>query len=95
MSTLQPRLAAPPHTLDLELLPEDNTRLANLCGPLDGHLRQIERRLGIEIANRGQVFRLIGDSVAVTAAEERFHSVFTWSAPGPVLFGVGACLRQL
>ncbi len=80
MSTLQPRLSVHPHTLDLELLPEDNTRLANLCGPLDGHLRQIERRLGIEIANRGQVFRLIGDSVAVTAAEQVLRDLYAATA---------------
>ena len=60
-------MASHPQTLDLELLPEDNTRLANLCGLMDGHLRQIERRLGIEINNRGRVFRLIGDPLAVAA----------------------------
>ncbi len=53
------------HTLDLELTPEDNLRLANLCGQFDQHLRQLERRLGIEINNRGRCFRLIGDSDTV------------------------------
>jgi len=38
----------------------DNERLANLCGPLDAHLRQLERRLGVEINNRGNAFRVIG-----------------------------------
>ncbi|EED37726.1 conserved hypothetical protein [Stenotrophomonas sp. SKA14] len=42
---------------DFTLSPEDNERLANLCGPFDGHLRQIELKLGVEIANRGFVFR--------------------------------------
>jgi phosphate starvation-inducible PhoH-like protein len=63
-------LPAHPDTIDLELLPQDNGRLANLSGQLDVHLRQIERRLGIEINNRGNVFRLIGDREAVAAAEQ-------------------------
>jgi len=39
--------------------------LANLCGHLDEHLRQIERRLGVEINNRGHQFRVIGESAAI------------------------------
>ncbi len=31
-----------------------------MCGSLDAHLRQIERRLGVEINNRGNAFRIIG-----------------------------------
>jgi phosphate starvation-inducible protein PhoH and related proteins len=58
-------LSNQPQSLDLELAPADNTRLANLCGPFEQHLRQIERRLGIEISNRGLAFRLIGDAEAV------------------------------
>ena len=42
-----------PESLDLVLEPEDNERLRNVCGELDEHLRQVERRLGIEISNRG------------------------------------------
>jgi phosphate starvation-inducible PhoH-like protein len=63
-------LTRSPETIDVRLAPEDNERLANLCGQTDAHLRQIERRLGIEIANRGHLFRLIGDGEAVRAAEQ-------------------------
>ena len=73
-------MSAHPHTLDIELLPEDNTRLASLCGLLDGHLRQIERRLGVEIANRGRVFRLIGEPLAVAAAEQVLRDLYTAAA---------------
>ena len=45
---------------EVRLEPVDNERLANLCGSLDAHLRQIERRLGVEINNRGNAFRIIG-----------------------------------
>ncbi|MDX1569493.1 MAG: PhoH family protein [Xanthomonadales bacterium] len=43
-------------------------RLANLCGQFDEHLRQIEMRLGVEINNRGNLFRIIGDEKTVRAA---------------------------
>ncbi len=45
---------------DIVLCPPDNQRLANLCGQFDQHLRQIERRMGVEINNRGNLFRIIG-----------------------------------
>ncbi len=59
-----------PDSVDLVLVPEDNERLRNVCGQLDEHLRQIERRLGIEISNRGNFFRLFGESTAINAARE-------------------------
>ena len=43
-----------------DLEPEDNARLANLCGPFDEHLRQLERSLGVRIDNRGNRFRVHG-----------------------------------
>ena len=56
------------HFQDLLLEPADNERLANLCGQLDEHLRQIERRLGVELNNRGHQFRIIGEPQAVALA---------------------------
>ena len=74
--SLLPRLSTQPQTLDLELEPEDNARLANLCGPLEQHLRQIERRLGIEISNRGLSFRLIGEGDAVRLGERLLADLY-------------------
>src|SRR3546814_2770455 len=37
-----------PHQCDFTLEPADNERLANLAGPFDAHLRQIELRLRSE-----------------------------------------------
>jgi phosphate starvation-inducible PhoH-like protein len=48
------------HSREFDLDPQDNARLANLCGPLDEHLRLVESRLGVEIRRRGNVFRLRG-----------------------------------
>ena len=53
---------------DFILEPLDNERLASLCGPFDAHLRQIEGALGVEIANRGNIFRISGQEPAASAA---------------------------
>jgi len=47
-------------SIQLVLEPADNTRLVNLCGQLDEHLRLIERRLAVQIANRGNQFKVTG-----------------------------------
>ncbi len=66
-----------PHQRDFTLDPADNERLANLAGPFDGHLRQIELRLGVEIANRGNIFRVTGaDADAVARAEKLLRTLY-------------------
>jgi phosphate starvation-inducible PhoH-like protein len=68
--------AEPPHQIDITLEPADNQRLANLGGQFDEHLRQMERRLGVEINNRGNVFRIIGDSAAAQAAVKVLQDLY-------------------
>ena len=41
-------------------MPVDNRALANLCGPLDANLRQIEAALDVTIARRGAEFTIEG-----------------------------------
>lgn len=53
---------------EISLLPADNGRLSNFCGQLDTHLRQIEARLEVEIANRGNQFKVTGLANSVKAA---------------------------
>ena len=65
-----------PESINLELSPDDGERLANLCGQLDEHLRQIERRLGIEINNRGNHFRLIGEAGSIEAGGEVLRALY-------------------
>ena len=65
-----------PLSADLVLEPVDNQRLANLCGPLDEHLRQIERRLGVEINNRGNTFQIIGISHSVALASRLLRDLY-------------------
>ncbi len=59
--------------------PADNDRLANLCGQFDEHLRQIERRLGVEIASRGNRFRVTGRPGAAEAGGEVLETLFRLS----------------
>ncbi|HJP97012.1 MAG TPA: PhoH family protein [Rhodanobacteraceae bacterium] len=61
---------------DFTLEPDDTQRLANLSGPFDEHLRQIELRLGIEINNRGNVFRVIGEDTAVQSGERVLRMLY-------------------
>jgi len=53
---------------EITLLPADNQRLSNFCGQLDAHLRQIEQRLQVDIANRSNHFKVTGVDAAVKAA---------------------------
>ncbi len=53
----------------LTLEPDDARHLAVLCGHLDNHLRQIERRFSLSISARGNQFLLAGTVDSVAAAE--------------------------
>jgi phosphate starvation-inducible protein PhoH and related proteins len=61
---------------DIVLEPADNRRLANLCGQFDEHLRQIERRLNVDIASRGNRFRITGAPGAAEAGGNVLLSLF-------------------
>jgi len=61
---------------DIVLEPVDNSRLANLCGQFDEHLRQIERRLNVEIASRGNRFRVTGSAGAAQIGSDVIQSLF-------------------
>ncbi len=61
------------YSAHLTLEPDDSRRLASLCGQFDEHLRQIERRLGVRIRNRGNRFQIDG----VAEATDRARAVVT------------------
>lgn len=69
-----------PVSAEVRLEPADNERLANLCGSLDSHLRQIERRLGVEINNRGNSFRIIGAARIVNIASRLLTELYESTA---------------
>ena len=46
--------------MEITLQPEDNLRLANLCGALDENIKQIETALEVNINRRGGTFNISG-----------------------------------
>ncbi|WP_299786753.1 PhoH family protein [uncultured Shewanella sp.] len=47
-------------TLNLYLEPADTRRLISLCGPFDDNIKQLERRIGVEISYRDNHFQIVG-----------------------------------
>ncbi|MFK5914239.1 MAG: PhoH family protein [Woeseiaceae bacterium] len=64
------------HSINITLEPADNQRLANLCGQFDEHLRLIERRMGVEINNRGNTFRIIGIKQSIDSVENVLRALY-------------------
>jgi phosphate starvation-inducible PhoH-like protein len=64
-------------TLEALLEPVDNERLANLCGQFDGHLRQIEDRLEVQIHNRGNHFQISGAPDNTMAARDVINELYS------------------
>ncbi|MEZ5500395.1 MAG: PhoH family protein [Steroidobacteraceae bacterium] len=62
---------------EFDLEPADNTRLANLCGPLDENLRLLETRLDVELNRRGATFRVRG--ARANAAEDLLRELYATS----------------
>lgn len=69
---------------EITLEPDDTVRLSNLCGQFDSHLRQIEQRLKVEVANRGNHFRITGYQDDVKAAIAVIHKLFDMTAEDQV-----------
>lgn len=69
----QPQAAT---TQQFTLEPADNARLVALCGPADRHLREVERRLSVELRNRGAQFHVSGTPEAVAQAERVIRELY-------------------
>ena len=67
-------------TLEFTLEPSDNQRLANVCGQFNRHLHQIEQRLNVEIANRGNQFIITGQTKPIQATEAVLQKIFSDAA---------------
>ncbi len=65
-----------PASYSLTLEPVDNQRLASLCGQFDEHLRQLERRLHVEISNRGNRFHIVGADQAPHLAGDVLQDLY-------------------
>ena len=62
--------------MEITLKPEDNTRLANLCGALDENIKQIETALEVNINRRGGTFNLSGKQDNVRLAAQLIENFY-------------------
>ncbi len=67
--------------LELELQPADGQRLASLCGPFDDNIKQLERRLGVEINYHNQHFQLVGPTNLVKVGGELLTQLYVDTQP--------------
>jgi phosphate starvation-inducible PhoH-like protein len=65
-----------PRPLDVTLAPLDNERLANLCGPLDENIRQIETAFDVTVARRGEHCRINGDPAHARMASQALQHFY-------------------
>ena len=63
--------------MEITLKPEDNTRLAHLCGPLDENIKQIETALDVNINRRGGTFSITGKQENMRMAAQLVENFYT------------------
>lgn len=68
-------------TVEFSLEPAESRRLSALCGPFDDNIRQLERRLGVEIAYNGNQFKAIGSAIPAEAAADVLRRLYIETAP--------------
>jgi phosphate starvation-inducible PhoH-like protein len=68
--------AAKTKPVELALAPVDNVLLANLCGPLDENIRQIETAFDVVIRRRNERFSVFGEKSRLTVeALQHFYGM--------------------
>jgi len=55
-------------TTNVTLEPNDTRRLAALCGPFDQNLKHLEKRIGVQLRSRGNLFQIRGPEQRVKIA---------------------------
>jgi len=68
-------------TVELTLEPANSQRLASLCGPFDDNLKQLERRLGVEINYRNNRFQVLGKTHNAKATAAIIKSLYVETQP--------------
>ncbi|MFQ3235635.1 MAG: phosphate starvation-inducible PhoH-like protein [Paraglaciecola sp.] len=66
---------------DILLEPSDHKRLASLCGPFDDNIKQIERRLAVEITYRNNEFKVTGQPQQSSGAAELLKLLYIETQP--------------
>ena len=65
--------------------PEDNQRLADLCGEHNAHLKQVEEGFGVRISHRGHLFCVDGQDQDVRNAQDVLCALYADSGNGASL----------
>lgn len=68
-------------TNEILLVPDDNKRLVSLCGPFDNNIKQLERRLGVEITYHNNHFKVLGEKKAAINTVSLLQSLYVETAP--------------
>ncbi|RJE78345.1 MULTISPECIES: PhoH family protein [Pseudoalteromonas] len=74
-------MSSPTKNIEFYLEPSDNARLSSLCGPFDENIKQIERRIGVEVTHRDNWFKVTGQAVQVKAAMDILKTLYVDTAP--------------
>jgi phosphate starvation-inducible PhoH-like protein len=67
--------------MNLYLEPADSRRLASLCGPFDDNIKQLERRVGVEISYRNNHFQIVGQPRNCLTANNLLKQLYVETAP--------------
>ena len=62
--------------IEIKLEPVDNSRLLNLCGPLNNNIKDIESRFDVEINHRGNLFYFVGIKKNITIASHAIKDLY-------------------
>ncbi|HCK75808.1 MAG TPA: phosphate starvation-inducible protein PhoH [Gammaproteobacteria bacterium] len=75
----------PTQPITFLLDPEDNQRLADLCGEHNAHLKQVEQGFGVRISHRGHLFCVDGQDQDVRNAQDVLRALYSDSSSGAPL----------
>ncbi|GGI83594.1 ATP-binding protein YbeZ [Shewanella hanedai] len=68
-------------TLNLYLEPADTRRLQSLCGPFDDNIKQLERRIGVEISYRDNHFQIVGQPKNCLSVNNMLKTLYVETQP--------------
>ena len=75
---------SPTQPVTFLLDPEDNQRLADLCGEHNAHLKQVEEGFGVRISHRGHLFCVDGQDHDIRKAQDVLRALYEDSSQTPL-----------
>ncbi len=76
MSNTEKQAPSNTATIQFELLPIDNERLVNICGPVNQHLNQIEDFYHVKINCRSNQFEITGDGRYLKTVKNTLQTLY-------------------